>query len=174
MSEGTDSKKKKQKTDGEGGIGSDSDSVIRSLVEFSSVPQTSRLLFTCKELYTAEDVILKKLPVVCDMKYDAYTTNAKLMRAMLAKPKSKLLQWLDTSAVKKLKLFECVTDEEMLIMFGGRRFSELTSLDLSMCSNITEVGLEKVSWSCAKLQSLDLTCCDNIYHDNGHYLTSCQ
>ena len=38
-----------------------------SLVSFTSVPQTSRLLITCTELYTAEKVVLQKLPKVCDM-----------------------------------------------------------------------------------------------------------
>ena len=42
------------------------------LVSFTSVPHASRLMITCKELYTAEKVVLQKLPKVCDMSSSYY------------------------------------------------------------------------------------------------------
>ena len=97
------------------------------LVPFTSVPHASRLMITCKELYTAEEVVLQKLPKVCDM-----TSGHGLMmfRLMVGVPNSRWLEWLDTSGVEELKLPQSVTDEEMLIMFSGERFSKLRTLNL--------------------------------------------
>ena len=105
--------------------------IIRNLVAFTSVPQTSRLLITCTELYTGEKVVLQKLPKVCDMssRWDRDGNEFKLYGAMLRVPNSRWLEWLDTSGVEELRLPSSVTDEEMLIMFGGGRFSGVEKVE---------------------------------------------
>jgi hypothetical protein len=143
------------------------------LVSFTSVPQTSRLLITCTELYTAEEVVLQKLPKVCDMSSSRFDNDNefKLYGAIVVKaPNSRWLEWLDTSGVEELKLprhpggrhYTGVTDKEMLIMFGGERFSELRTLNLCNCSNITDASVMEVARRCSNLQTLDLDCCSNI------------
>ena len=127
---------KEQKTDDDGGGGGGSAPTtlahvllilkflprkfFHNLVSFTSVPQTSRLLTTCTELYNAEEVILQRLPTVCDMRSNCVRegNKFKLFHAMVATPNSRWLEWLDTSGVEKLILPSKVTDEEMLIMFG--------------------------------------------------------
>ena len=155
-----------------------------SLVSFTSVPQTSRLLITCTELYTAEKVILQKLPTVCNMKRGC--NEFKLYSAMVGTPDSRWLEWLDTSGVEELKLPQRVTDEEMLIMFdaagglsfdgkggggggggggereGGKRFSKLRTLYLRYCYSITDASVMEVARRCSNLQSLTLHECWNI------------
>ena len=107
-----------------------------SLVSFTSVPQASCLLTTCTELYTKEKIVLQKLPKVCDMTSYPQGNEMKLYRLMVGVPNSRWFKWLDTSGVEELKLPRNVTDEEMLIMFSGERFSKLQSLNLNGCSNI--------------------------------------
>ena len=160
-SDGGGSSNKAQKMDHEsGGGGGGSGSVqtmlghvflrekglIFNLVSFTSVPQTSRLLTTCTELYTAEKVVLQKLPKVCDMSSSRWGEDGnefKLYGAIVVRaPNSRWLGWLDTSGVEELKLPQRVTDEEMLIMFGGERFSELQSLILLNCSKITDASVK--------------------------------
>ena len=140
--------------------------LIFNLVSFTSVPQTSRLLTTCTELYTAEKVVLHKVPKVCDMSSDGWGrdgTEFKLYGAIVVRaPNSRWLGWLDTSGVEELKLPQRVTDEEMLIMFGGERFSELQSLNLACCSNITDASVSEVARRCSNLQTLNLRGCRNI------------
>ena len=179
-SDGGGSSNKAQKMDHEsGGGGGGSGSVqtmlghvflrekglIFNLVSFTSVPQTSRLLTTCTELYTAKNVILQKVPKVCDMtsRWRGDGNEFKLYGAIVVRaPNSRWLGWLDTSGVEELKLPQRVTDEEMLIMFGGERFSELQSLKLSYCDNITDASVLEVARRCSNLQSLDLECCYDI------------
>ena len=167
---------KAQKTDHEDSGGGDSSSastmlvktllkekgIIRKVVEWTSVSQMLHLLMTCKELLAAEkDVFEKhKLPVVCNMKRGC--NEFKLYRAMVGTPNSRWLKWLDTSEVEELKLPRNVTDEEMLIMFSGERFSKLQSLNLYGCSNITDASLMEVARRCSNLQTLDLRGCRNI------------
>ena len=139
--------------------------LIFNLVSFTSVPQTSLLLTTCTELYTAEKVVLHKLPKVCDMSssYGRDGTEFKLYGAIVVRaPNSRWLGWLDTSGVEELKLPQRVTDEEMLIMFGGERFSELQTLNLFYCSNITDASVLEVARRCSNLQTLNLFYCSNI------------
>ena len=135
------------------------------LVPFTSVPHASRLMITCKELYTAEEVVLQKLPKVCDMtsSWNGNGNEFKLYGAIVVRaPNSRWLEWLNTSGVEELKLPTSVTDEEMLIMFSGERFSELQSLNLYCCSNITDASVMEVARRCSNLQSLNLYCCSNI------------
>ena len=147
--------------------------VIRKIVEITSVSQTLLLLMTCKELHAAEkDVFEKhKLPVVCDIRrgWKCFSGGGvkqgnefKLYRAMVGTPNSRWLKWLDTSEVEELKLPQNMMDEEMLIMFGGERFSELQTLDLCGCSNITDASVLEVARGCSNLQTLNLTNCRNI------------
>ena len=130
------------------------------------MPQTSRLLITCKELYTAEKVVLQKLPKVCDM---TSGHGLKMFRLMVGVPNSRWIEWLNTSGVEELKLPadykqfpRSVTDEEMLIMFGGERLSNLQSLDLRYCKNITDASVMEVARQCSNLQTLNLEGCRNI------------
>ena len=144
--------------------------IIRRIISFTSVPQTSRLLITCKELYMAAQQVaftypmvafnVQKLPTVCDMRGG---DGLKMYRLMVRTLNSRWLEWLDTSEVKELKLPTSVTDEEMLIMFGGgKRFSELRTLGLGGCENITDASLSEVGRGCSNLQKLNLTQCRNI------------
>ena len=120
---------KTQNTDHEGGGGGSAaqttlahvllreKGLIYNLVSFTSVPQTSRLLTTCTELYTAEKVVLHKLPKVCDMSSSRWGkprgNEFKLYGAIVVRaPNSRWLGWLDTSGVEELKLPQRVTDEE--------------------------------------------------------------
>jgi len=133
-----------------------------SLVSFTSVPQTSRLLITCTELYTAKKVVLQKLPVVCDkLVFDPFR-EFKLYRLTVRVPNSRWFEWLDTSGVEELKLPTSVKDEEMLIMFSGERFSELRTLNLWCCFNITDASVLEVARRCSNLQTLNLCRCSNI------------
>jgi len=78
---------------------------------------------------------------------------------------SRWLMWLATSKVKELMLPTCMTEAEMLIVFGGGRFSGLRTLDLYGGvgdSPITDASLTEVGRRCSNLQSLDLTFCENI------------
>ena len=140
---------------------------LRNLVEMTSVPQTFRLLTTCKELLAVEkDVFEKhKLPVVCDMMSSSFGRDEgngfKLYRAMVGTPNSRWMEWLDTSGVEELILPSSVTDEEMLIMFSGERFSELRTLNLCGCSNITDTSVLEVARRCSNLQSLNLAYCSS-------------
>ena len=67
---------------------------LRNLVEMTSVPQTFRLLMTCKKLLVAvKDVFEKhKLSVVCDMRRGC--NEFKLYRAMVGTLNSR---WLSGS-----------------------------------------------------------------------------
>ena len=139
--------------------------MIYNLVSFTSVPQTSRLLITCTELYTAKKVVLQKVPKVCDMSssWRGDGNEFKLYGAIVVRaPNSRWLGWLDTSGVEELKLPQRVTDEEMLIMFGGERFSELQSLNLKSYSSITDASVLEVARRCSNLQELNLEDCSNI------------
>ena len=133
------------------------------LVPFTSVPHASRLMITCKELYTAEKVVLQKLPKVCDMSSSMFGGDGnelKLYGAIVVRaPNSRWLEWLNTSGVEELKLPTSVTDEEMLIMFSGERFSNLQSLNLQQCSNITDASVMEVARRCSNLQTLNLSEC---------------
>ena len=77
-----------------------------------------------------EKIVLQKLPKVCDMTSYPQGNELKLFRLMVGVPNSRWLEWLDTSGVEELKLPTSVTDEEMLIMFSGERFSKLRTLNL--------------------------------------------
>ena len=174
-----------QKTDdeGEGGSGSavtlaltlanallKETGIARSLIPFTSVPQTYRLMMTCKELHAEGEKVFdhQKLPKVCDMRREG--NEFKLYRAMVGTLNSRWLEWFDTSGVEELKLpmmlpfyqKMSVTDEEMLIMFGGKRFSELRTLNLRGCFNITDTSVLEVARRCSNLQSLILRGCSNI------------
>ena len=159
-----------QKTDDEGGGGSGSaptlapilanallkeTGIARNLISFTSVPQTFRLLLTCKELHGASmDVFSNhKLPMVCYM--NGVGNGFKMYRAMVGL-NSRWLEWFDTSGVEVLSLGESVTDEEMSVMFGGKRFSELQTLNLSRCGDITDASVLEVARQCANLQKLYL------------------
>ena len=129
---------------------------FHNLISFTSVPQTSRLLITCTELYTAKGVNLQKLPAVCDMK-SFFKKTGKMFRLMVGVPNSHWLEWLDLSGVEELKLPRSVTDEEMLIMFSGERFSKLRTLSLLGCRNITDASVSEVARRCSNLQSLNVS-----------------
>ena len=164
--------------------------ITRSLISLTSVLQTFRLLITCKELHAAEkDVFHKhKLPAVCNMRsgwggqdvpyewledmssgWSGDGNEFKLYRAMVETPNSHWLEYLDTSGVKELRLPQA-RDQEMLIMFDGKRFSELRTLDLSQCENITDTSVRKVARGCSNLKSLNLRGCVNI---NNIHLGGC-
>ena len=140
---------------------------LRNLVEMTSVPQTFRLLTTCKELLAVEkDVFEKhKLPVVCDMMSSSFGRDEgngfKLYRAMVGTPNSRWMEWLDTSGVEELILPSSVTDEEMLIMFSDERFSKLRTLDFQY-TDITDASVMEVARRCSNLQTLNLRYCRNI------------
>ena len=111
----------------------------------------------------------------------------QVYRAMLEQP-LRWLEWLDTLKVERLQLPTSVTDEEIVILFGGKyggkRFSELRMLDLECCSNITGsqmhgidtidcaphifrriragASLATVGRASPNLQSLNLDRCRNI------------
>jgi hypothetical protein len=130
---------------------------IRKLVNFTSVSQTIRLLLTCTELLSEETFRnLPLLPKVCDM---TQGDSLKLYRGMVRTPESRWLEWLITKGVEELKLPRNMTDEKMLRVFGGKRFSELRTLDLTLCSRITDVGMVVVG-KCTNLQSLILGGCN--------------
>ena len=137
--------------------------IVHNITSFASVHQTFRLLLTCKEMVAAEEKIFQgyQLPMVCDMGGD---DGSKLYCLMTRTPNSRWLEWLGTSGVKELQLPTRMENEEMLIMFGDSegRFSELQSLNLWGCKNITDASLLKVVKQCSNLQSLDLTGCENI------------
>ena len=131
---------KKQKTTGDASGGtSDSDptltnvllketGITRNLLSFTSVPQTYRLLMTCKELQAGEKDVFDnhQLPMVCNM---SGGDGFKLYRAMVGTLNLRWLEWLDTSGVEELKLPESVTDEEMLIMFRASGANPATGQD---------------------------------------------
>jgi len=135
--------------------------IVRSMFDFTSISQTYRILLTCKEMLAAEEEIFEglKLPAVCNMDE---CNELSLYRAMVGTPESRWLQWVDTSEVEELFLPESVTDEEMFRMFGGGRFSELQTLNLSGCSNITDPSVMEVARRCSNLQTLNLEWCTNI------------
>ena len=134
---------------------------IASFASISQISQTFRLLLTCKEMLAAEKEIFQgyRLPTVCDM---CNTDWWKIYRLIVRTPNSRWLEWLDTSEVEVLMLPESMTDEEMLIMFSGERFSELRTLHLWGCDNITDAGLTEVGRGCPNLQTLNLRGCRNI------------
>ena len=141
--------------------------IIRSLVSFTTVTQTLRLLAASKNFRAVnnEDVFRNyKLPTVCHMtsSWRGASEEFKMYRAMVQTPNSQWLEWLDASGVKELKLPPGVTDEEMLIMFDNKKFSTLQTLNLCNCRNITGAGLAQVARSCSNLQTLDLSWCRNI------------
>ena len=128
---------------------------IASFASISQISQTFRLLLTCKEMLAAEKEIFQgyRLPTVCDM---CNTDWWKIYRLIVRTPNSRWLEWLDTSEVEVLMLPESMTDEEMLIMFSGERFSELRTLNLHRCDNITDASVLEVARRCSNLQTLDL------------------
>ena len=141
---------------------------LRNLVQMTSVSQTFLLLMTCKELHAAEEDVFDKhkLPAVCNMRKG---DGAKMYRAMVGTPNSRWmsdysdhpqnqswLEWLNTSEVKKLTMPYILLDAEMLILFGGNRFSELRTLNLADCRNITDTSLFEVARQCSNLQSLSI------------------
>ena len=134
--------------------------IIRNLVSFTSVPQTSRLLITCTEFYMAEGVILQKLPTTCDISSSGPWTGAGdecnefkfYFKNCRQHANSRWLEWFDTLGVKELKLPKSMTDEEMLIMFRSGRFSKLQTLNLGFCTNITDASVMEVVRGCSNLQ----------------------
>ena len=141
--------------------------IIRSLVSFTTVTQTLRLLAASKNFHAVNnaDVFRNyKLPTVCHMisSWRGPSEEFKMYRAMVRTPNSQWLEWLDTSGVKELKMPPGITDEEMLIIFDNKRFSKLQTLNLCNCRNITGASLAQVTKNCSNLQSLDLSWCRNI------------
>jgi hypothetical protein len=145
--------------------------IIRTIVRLMSVPQASILLDTCKKLHAAEEDVFRKfkLPTKINMSgRRTYGENnfflgdgLKLYRAMVRTSESRWLEWLDTSDVEELDLPKSVTDEEMLRLFDGVRFSKLRVLDLAG-SSITSAGLAVVGSGCSHLEELYLTDCTNL------------
>lgn len=134
--------------------------IIRSIVSFTSVTQTLRLLATSQNFHMVDhaDVFRNyKLPAVCHM--NRACDGFKLYRAMVRKPNSQWLEWLDTSGVKELRMPRTITDKEMLIMFDDKRFSNLQTLNLEYCTCITGASLARVS---TNLQILNMSWCRNI------------
>ena len=134
--------------------------IIRSIVSFTSVTQTLRLLATSQNFHMVDhaDVFRNyKLPAVCHM--NRACDGFKLYRAMVRKPNSQWLEWLDTSGVKELRMPRAITDKEMLSMFDDKRFSNLQTLNLEYCTYITGASLARVS---TNLQSLNMSWCRNI------------
>ena len=145
--------------------------IVRNIASFASVSQTFRLLLTCKEMLATEKKIFHgyQLPTVCNMRKG---DGLKMYRLMVKTLNSRWLNWLYTSNVKKLKLPIKMTNEEMLIMFGGDggdgdsdgdsdsdgRFSKLQSLNLGNCIYITDAIVSKVARRCSNLQLLNLGC----------------
>ena len=137
--------------------------IVHNITSFASVHQTFRLLLTCKEMLSAEEKIFQFYPppTVSDM---TKGDGLKMYHLMVRTPNSRWLEWLATSQVKELKLPTSVTNEEMSIIFvRDGRFSELQSLKLWGCYNITHASLANVVRRCPNLQSLDLGDC---YHIN--------
>lgn len=134
--------------------------IIRSIVSFTSVTQTLRLLATSQNFHMVDhaDVFRNyKLPAVCHM--NRACDGFKLFRAMVRTPNSQWLEWLDTSGVKELRMPRTITDKEMLSMFDDKRFSNLQTLNLKNCTYITGASLARVS---TNLQSLNMSWCRNI------------
>ena len=145
--------------------------IIRTIVRLTSVPQASILLGTCKELHAVEEDVFRKfkLPTKINMsgrrnygeKSIYIGDGVKLYRAMVRTSESRWLEWLDTSDVEEVDLPKSVTDEEMLRLFDGVRFSKLRVLDLAG-SSITSAGLAVVGSGCSHLQELYTNDCTNL------------
>jgi hypothetical protein len=134
--------------------------IFRNVADFTSVRQTFRLVATCKELHSVQEVFQNhKLPTVCDM---SSGDELRLFRAMVGAPASRWLDWLDTSRVKELKLPKSVTDEELLRVFDNKRFSELQSIEFMGGERITDAVLSEVGRRSPNIQSLTLNNCPNI------------
>ena len=144
--------------------------IIRILAHMTSLFQVMLLLVTCAELRSAavEDIFRNHYqPAVCDL---TQGDSLRLYRKMAGTANSRRLVWLIKMVMEELKLPPSMMDEEMLIMFGGMRFSVLRKLDFggvgggiwnyAVCS-ITDVGMAEVV-KCTNLQSLNLACCINI------------
>ena len=146
--------------------------IIRTMVRLTSVPQASILLGTCKELHAAEEDVFRKfkLPTKINMsgrrnygeKSNYLGDGIKLFCAMVRTSESRWLEWLDASGVEELSLPTSVTDEEMLRLFDGVRFSKLRVLDLAGSSLLTGAGLVVVGSGCSHLEELYLTDCTNL------------
>ena len=133
----------------------------RILLSFTSVHETLRLLATCKELHALEEDVFSnhKLPAICDMRepwQGPVSNEFKLYYAMVGSMNSRWLEWLDSSGVESLMLPKSVTDEELFILFGGKRFVQLRILDLAFCDDITDASLLEVARGCPYLECLYL------------------
>ena len=136
--------------------------IVHNITSFASVHQTFRLLLTCKEMLSAEEKIFQFYPppIVSDM---TKGDGLKMYHLMVRTPNSRWLEWLATSQMKELKLPTSVTNEELSIIFvRDGRFSELQSLNLWGCYNITHASLANVVRRCPNLQSLGLGDCYQI------------
>ena len=144
--------------------------IIRILAHMTSLFQVMLLLVTCAELRSAavEDIFRNHYqPAVCDL---TQGDSLRLYRKMAGTANSRRLVWLIKMVMEELKLPPSMMDEEMLIMFGGMRFSVLRKLDFggvrlgiwnyAVCS-ITDVGMAEVG-KCTNLQSLNLAYCSSI------------
>ena len=95
----------------------------------------------------------------------------QLFVAMTTTPTTLWKNWIDTSKVKELMVgvddydhsnrANIVTDE-WLSLIGSGKFSQLVSLNLSFCGNITNAGVVHLAHKCPQLTSLDLQGCRNI------------
>ena len=135
--------------------------IIRSIVDFTSVPQTARLLLTCEDLHTIPQTEIfgnYNLPTTCDL---TEGDGLMLYHAMVAE-NSPWLELFGTDGVKQLKLPISMTDEEMLRLFVNGKFSQLQLLSLHGCQNIIGNSLAQVGQNCTNLQSLDLHSCYNV------------
>jgi hypothetical protein len=98
--------------------------IIRSIVDFT------RLLLTCEDLHTIPQTEIfgnYNLPTMCDL---TEGDGLMLYHAMVAE-NSPWLELFDTEGVKQLKLPINMTDEEMLRLFVGGKFSQLQFAQLA-------------------------------------------
>ena len=112
---------------------------LRTLMDFTSVPQIFCLILTCKDLHAVEKNIFCNyipyckytgngrycLPAVCNMRS---RDGFKLYRSIVGTPNSRWIEWLDTSRVKELILPKSMTNEEVQRLFGVQSFPGLNSL----------------------------------------------
>ena len=147
---------------------------VRLVSDLTSIRQARRFLSTSRRLNELEEPVFcgYKLPEITSWSEIPVSGNTNLvqankegkalLRALTGTPNSRWLSLLDTSEVQKLSLPMNMSDEEMLRLFGGGRFSQLTELDCGGSGGITDVSATAVAQACPHLQALAITYADGI------------